>query len=145
MTKEEITKKAIVYFEEHEDEFNSCIEELDNYNGYLGDDRYYPMSELGELFEGNDPDWLLCRAYFGYDADTWHTDAHGQKEFGAFCPLRDWLTFNGYGNFVSTDYKDYSDKLDKWFIESLFENWRKVYDLPAEIDKLCEEYENAEE
>lgn len=41
-------EKIKAYFEENEEIFNACIEELDSYNGYLGDDRYYPMDELDE-------------------------------------------------------------------------------------------------
>ena len=40
------TEKIIIYFKEHEELFNDCIEELDSYNGYLGDNRYYCMDEL---------------------------------------------------------------------------------------------------
>lgn len=43
MKNEKRTKKAIIadilaYFKENEEVFNNCIEELDSYNGYLGDD-----------------------------------------------------------------------------------------------------------
>ena len=41
----EITKEIIEYFKNNEEIFNECIEELDNYNGYLGDNRYYFMDE----------------------------------------------------------------------------------------------------
>lgn len=35
MSKESIIKKIVAWFEENEDVFNDCIEELDSYNGYL--------------------------------------------------------------------------------------------------------------
>ena len=41
-------------FENDVDLFNSTIEELDGYNGYLGDDRYYEMEMLPELLYGKD-------------------------------------------------------------------------------------------
>ena len=44
--KETTVKKIIDYFNDNEDLFNSCMEELDSYNGYLGDNRYYSMDEL---------------------------------------------------------------------------------------------------
>lgn len=70
-------KKAEAYalirqwFEEHEDAFNDVIEELDAWNGYLGDSRYYPMDELDEFCVGMTPTEILQRAFFGYDEDTW--------------------------------------------------------------------------
>ena len=41
-------------FQNDEQLFNDTIEELDNYNGYLGDDRYYNMDELPDLLNGVD-------------------------------------------------------------------------------------------
>lgn len=48
-TAEEITADIIDFFEANEDIFAEAIEELDSYNGYLGDDRYYAMDELDEF------------------------------------------------------------------------------------------------
>ena len=42
-TKEQITNAIITYFENNEDIFNDCIEELDSYNCYLNDERYYEI------------------------------------------------------------------------------------------------------
>ena len=55
MKKEQITKKIIAYFDKHEDIYNEAAEELDAYNGYLGDDRYYSMDELDELYNSTEP------------------------------------------------------------------------------------------
>ena len=124
---EKKTKKAIIadiikYFKENEDVFNDCMEELDSYNGYLGDDRYYNMEELNDLYSEQEPQEILFRAFYGFDADTWTTDSSGNKEYGAFNPNRNYFYFNGYGNLVSSDYKDYSDKLDGYAIEEMSEN-----------------------
>ena len=108
MERVEIINKILEYFKENESVYNDCIQELDDWNGFLGDDRYYPMDELDELFCGQDATYILQRAFFGYDAETWHTDGYGNKEYGAFNPNRTYFTFNGYGNLVSADYKDYS-------------------------------------
>ena len=135
---ENIIKKIIEFFEENEDLFNQCIEELDSYNGYLGDDRYYEMEFLKDFYTGVGPIDLLNRAYFGYDAETWHTDARGNKIYGAFNPNRDYFSYNGYGNLVSSDYKDYSDKLDNHVIESMLENrqWIDTIEDNQELEEL---------
>lgn len=121
-TTEEITADIIAYFENNEDLFNDCIEELDSYNGYLGDDRYFSMDELDELHNGIEPSELLRRAFYGYDEETYTTDRDGNKTYGAFNPNRDYFRYNGYGNLVSADYKDYSGMLDKYAVESMSEN-----------------------
>jgi hypothetical protein len=139
-------KKIIAYFEENEDVFNAAIEELDSYNGYLGDDRYYEMEYLNEFYNSTEPLELLQRAYFGRDDDTWTTDGSGKKTYGEFNPNRDYFYYNGYGNLVSSDYKDYSAFLDHHAIESMNENKQYIYTIEEndELNALFEELETEE-
>lgn len=124
--------------ENDEQLFNSTIEELDNYNGYLGDDRYYEMDMLPELLGGLSAIDLLNRAYFGRDDENWHTDAHGEKIYDSFNPNREYFYFNGYGNLVSANYKDYSAFLDNYFIDAIIENQNYLY-LGDEIKNILED------
>lgn len=124
-------------FQNDEELFNSTIEELDGYNGYLGDDRHYNMDELPELLSGLNAIDLLNRAYFGRDDENWHTDAHGEKIYDSFNPNREFFYFNGYGNLVSANYKDYSAFLDDYFIDELMENYDHLY-LDDEIMDILE-------
>ena len=140
----ETIKKIIEYFENNDDIFNSCMEELDSYNGYLNDDRYYSMDELNELYHGTDAIEILQRAFFGYDADNWHTDGRGDKIYGAFNPNRDYFTFNGYGNLVSSDFKDYTAYLDEYAIEAMSEN-RQYIDTIESDDELSTLFDELEE
>ena len=146
--KETTVKKIIEFFNENEDIFNSCIEELDSYNGYLGDDRYYSMDELDEFYNGTEPLEILRRAYYGRDDDTYTTDSNGNRTYGEFNPNRDYFYYNGYGNLVSSDYKDYSHKLDEYAIEEMSENRQYIDsidgddDLAALFDELEQEDEN---
>lgn len=140
----EIIESIIEYFRENESLFNDCMEELDSYNGYLGDDRYYPMEELDDLYREVDPSELLRRAFYGYDEDSWTTDSSGNKEYGAFNPNRDYFTFNGYGNLVSADYKDYSSYLDHYAVESMEENRRDIYSIENDTE-LSELFDTLEE
>lgn len=124
-------------FKNDEELFNSTIEELDSYNGYLGDDRYYLMDELPELLNGLNAIDLLNRAYFGKDEDNWHTNQRGEKIYDSFNPNREYFYFNGYGNLVSTNIKDYSVHLDEWFIDEIIENQNHLY-LDDEIKNILE-------
>ena len=147
MTRESIISSIIEYFKENEDVFNDCIEELDGWNGYLNDDRYYSMDELAELYNGVDPIELLNRAYFGYDMETWHTDSDGNKVYGSFNPNREYFTYNGYGNLVSADYKDYSAYLDNYFVEALEDNRQYIYSIDenSELSELFDSLESVTE
>ena len=122
----------------------SVIEDLDNYNGYLGDDRYYDTELLNDFYMDVAPVELLYRAFYGYDKDSGYIDAHGEKHYGAFNPNRYYFTSNGYGNLVSTDYKDYSDKIDRWLIDALAENINHLYTIEEndELYEMLNEYNN---
>lgn len=130
--KEATMEKIIEYFKQNEEVFNRCIEELDGYNGYLGDDRYYEMEYLNEFYHGTDPIDILYRVYYGHDADTWTTDGNGNKTYGEFNPNRDYFTYNGYGNLISTDYPDYSAHLDHYVIEEMSENRSYIDTIQSE-------------
>ena len=56
---------------------------------------------------------------------------------------REYYYYDGYGNLVSSDDKDYSNYLDDYFIDSLLENHSDL-SLDADIETLLDELENAE-
>lgn len=143
-TAEEVTADIIEFFENNEDIYNEAIEELDGYNGYLGDDRYFSMDELDELHISTEPSEILRRAFFGYDEETYTTDRDGNKTYGVFNPNRDYFRYNGYGNLVSADYKDYSGQLDKYAVESMSEN-RRYIDSIEQSDELAALFDELEE
>lgn len=149
-TAEEITADIIQYFKENEEVFNDCIEELDSYNGYLGNDCWYNMDELPELVDTSDPVELLNLAYFGDDLDDCHTDENGQKHYNSFNPNRKYFRFNGYGNLQSSNWKDYRDRIDEYAVEAMSENRSDIdtidndEELTALFDEL-EQNENEEE
>ena len=148
--KESIINQIIEFFENNEEIFNSCMEELDSYNGYLGDDRYYCMEELDEFYSDTKPIDLLYRTFYGHDDDTWTTDASGNKTYGEFNPNRTYFYYNGYGNLVSSDYKDYTGHLDHYAVEEMSENRHYINsieddeELSALFDALEEDEETEE-
>lgn len=129
-TKEEIVKAIIEYFEANGDIFNDCINELDDWNGYLGDDRMYPMEEFDDFFHNDNPMRLMYIAFYGN-----------------FNPNHNYFYFNGYGNLMSSDYLDYSDRLDKYFVDDLLENRGRVYSIDDndELSALFDELEAEED
>lgn len=143
-TRLQIINTIMILFKGNTDLFNSCIEELDNYNGYLGDDRFYSMDDLPDLLAGYDPVELLNRAYFGNDLDGGYIDAYRQI-YGSFNPNREYFRFNGYGNLESTNYIDYTDHLDNYAIQAMLENRAYIYTIDdnPELSALFDELEQA--
>lgn len=126
-TIDEIRNEILDYFENNEDEFNELIEELDGYNGYLNDDRYYDMDEFDELHSGSTP-WEIARAI----------------HFGNFNPCDNYFRYNAYGNLESNDYRDYSAYLDDNFVDEVIENRDEFWNLPDALEELLDELEEAE-
>ena len=145
--KEKTIEKIIEYFNQNDEILNDCIEELDSYNGYLGDERYYEMELLNEFYNNVEPLELLYRTFYGYDEDNYIINSYGQKENREFNPNREYFRYNGYGNLISSNYKDYSVWNDKYLIESLFENIDEIYSIEQneELSKLFNELENEPE
>lgn len=149
MDRKTVFKMVIEYFKDNEEEYIRTIETLDGYNGYLGDDRYYEMEDLFEsitcacgsghnMRERQDNAEKIVRLiYFGHDADHWHLDAAGEKFYSAFNPNRNYYTYGNNCGLVSTDTRDYSDKLDEYFVDELYENSGHLY-LPTEVEDLFE-------
>lgn len=134
-------EQIIKFFENNEDTFIECIEELDSYNGYLNDDRYYEMELLNEFYNSTEPLELLYRTFYGYDEDNYITDSYGRKQHQEFNPNREYFKYNGYGNLVSSNYKDYTGYNDKYLIEELFENIENIYTIEQneELQQLFNE------
>lgn len=113
LTKDEAIDAILKYYSCHEDEFIEDIEELDSWNDYLGDDRYYSMNELDELFSDKSHESCVVPCF----------------------------RFDAYGNLVSTDHKDYSNHLNDNFVKALIENvsnlnlFNKVEMLIRRIDE----------
>lgn len=128
---DELTDILTAFFSDEGEIFADIIESLDDWNRYLGDDRRLPMDFLEDEFFSQSPLELLCRAFYGRD------------EFGEeFNPNREYFYFNGYGNFISTDRRDYSDHLDGYAIEAISENLNHldgIDNLPDEIREALEE------
>ena len=151
-TNKEVIEEIIEYFKNNQEVFNDCMEELDSYNGYLGDDRYYSMDELDELYsgiyKGIETSELLRMAFYGYDEETYTTDEYGNKTYyGSFNPNREYFRYNGYGNLVSADYKDYSNMLEPFAIRVIRENrdYIESIDNEEKLKTLFDELEEAKE
>lgn len=137
MNNNELREKLMNYFKDNEDDMNDVMEQLDSWDGFLGDDAYFPMDELYELNPVNsqdDFDDLMNRIYYGHDDDN--------GDGSAFCPNRYYFYYNGYGNLVSSDYKDYRDKLDDYFIDEVMENRDKIT-LPDGVEEIFDEYDDS--
>ena len=105
-----IENKMTEYWKAHNDSFSNVCEDLDLYDGFLGDDRIYPMDKLDDFLRGKKPSEVLRivdTATFFYSDDYFYYDIFG---------IRSTNEKNYY------DYFDYSDVFEK-----LIDNYNKVF------------------
>lgn len=134
-----LQQELLEFYKKNTEDFNSDIEELDSWNGYLGDDKVIPMDELDEVFQGVDPSEIVRRAFFGFDEPYAKSEARP-----SFNPNRDYFYFSGYGNLVSTDERDYSGYLDEDFVQDIIDNEPDLL-LSSGAQEIIDKYEEDEE
>ena len=123
------TKKEIVeFFKNNNDLFCDCVEELNDCDEFLYEDRYYGMEFLNEFFAGKEPIEIIDRAFYGYD-DSFTTNKKGEYIYKEFNPRRKYFKFNRYGNLVSSNRKDYAWRLNNDLIEEFKENREWIYSI----------------
>lgn len=101
------------------------------HNEYCGsvnayDDYIYSMEDIDELCAGQDAYWIACRAIFG--------------DFNA---MDDYITFNGYGNFVTLN--EYSIKHHVFIddiVDYIVENNDSLYN--DDIQDILDEHDAIE-
>ena len=135
----ELVEKLMDYYRENTEDFNNDIEALNSWNGCLYDDQIYPMEELNEFFSYEKPDEILHRAFYGYDEPV-----NKDEERLPFNPNRKYFYFNGYGNLVSINKKDYSNYLEESFIQDIIDN-RYNLSLSIGAEDIIDDYEDEDE
>ena len=96
-----IENRMIDYWKAHNNSFSIVCEELDSWDGFLGDDRIYSMDELDDLLCDRKPSEVLQMV---------------DNDFNYF---DNYFYYDGYGRLCSTDekryfeYFDYSDVFEK--------------------------------
>ena len=123
-----VVEKAIDYFKDNDDEFESTIRELEGYNNWPSENGtfYEPMGYLDEYFYGRSA-----------------TDIIDAVDLGSFSTSDEYFYEDGFGNICSTDDPDYSDLLDHYFIDELYD-CKDDIDLPDYIEKLFEAFDEEE-
>lgn len=99
---------------------------LDDVNGW--DDRIYDVDSFDEVMEGNSPEWIAHRIFYG-----------------DYNPTAPYFKFNGYGNIKSIFEYELSDYIDiEEIADYIIENENALYndEIQNILDNTTEENEN---
>ena len=106
-----IENRMIDYWKAHNDSFSRVCENLDSYDGFLGDDRLHPMDELDDLLGDKKPSEVLQMVdtdNFNYNDDYFYYDTDDR-----ICSTNEREYFNDF---------DYSEVFDK-----LIDDYGKIF------------------
>ena len=129
---DDLYQKAIEMLTDNEDVFNDMCEQLDSWDGFLGDDRYYSMYEFDELLDGRSP-LEIAQLVEGCDFDS-------NDEYFKF-------TIYGVESTNEPDYSDYysaEDVLDN-LISSYNHLWMDGDAYTSDLRDIVEALDNGYE
>ena len=120
-------QKVKAYCDDHEEDYIKAIEALDNYNGYLGEDRWYDMCLLSDHLYGMSAIELIELGKYSTELDL----------------EEDYYRFNAFGNLESCmGYeRDYSDYLSISFVAKLYEYHERLQGVPEYIENIFKAYD----
>ena len=127
-SKRNLIEEIIDHLKEDDVLANRIVEQLDDYNGWLNEERWYPMEHLGEFLDGTDP-----------------VDAILMVQNGQFNIHNDVFRQNVYGNLISANFYHYHDSIDFYLVEALsnYRRWcpaiesdRKLASLFDKLDEI---------
>ena len=105
-----IESRMIDYWKAHNDSFSNVCEDLDSYDGFLGNNRVYPMDELDDLLEGYKPSYIIRML----DSDFNYFDNY------FYC--------DGCGYICSIDEKEYYNDVDYSDVfEKLIDDYNQIF------------------
>lgn len=128
--REDVLNDIKTVFDNDNDLFNDCLEELDDHNSYLYDDRWIGMEEFNDCMCGQSPlDIILSIDLENFNPRDWY------------------FRYDGYGHAVSSNHKDYSDWLSMSTIEDFAEHRNKIHSISSdsELNELYDELEECDE
>jgi len=124
-----------------EDEVADVCEQIDSYNGFLGDDRYYPMDEIDELVNIEGKSVLEVLDMFASDFDS-NDDYFQCGIYGiSSTDSRDYVSLLGASE-ITEQIKDNINQVNNEDLEVIFDNEDCA---STELDDLEELFADLEE
>ena len=124
---DDLRDEALELLENDEVLFNDMCEELDSWDGFLGDSRRMEMEMIDEFFSSP-------------------SEALSKIDFDDFNYNHDYFYFDNWGNICSSDDKDYSDDhTAEEVLDAVIDNACHIFisDADARFKELVEALDNA--
>ena len=136
-----IEKRMIDYWKSHNDSFSQVCEELDSYDGFLDDNRCYPMDELDDLLCGKKPSEVLQMV----DTDNFnYADNYFYYDDGCLCSTneKDYSNYVDYSDVFEELINDYNHVFTRNYGHEYHQLFEDVYDITKWDEDEIQDYLN---
>ena len=123
-----IEKRMTNYWKAHNDSFSRVCEELDSWDGFLGDDRIYSMDELDDLLCDKKPSEVLQMvdtANFDYLDNYFYCDIYGIRSTNE----KDYYNYVDYSDVFEKLIDDYNQVFSHNYGNAYYELFDDVYSM----------------
>ena len=125
-----IENRMTEYWKTHNDSFSNVCEDLDSYDGFLGDDRIYSMDELDDLLCDRKPSEVLQMvdtANFDYSDDYFYYNIYGIRSTNE----KDYCDYVDYSDVFEKLIDDYGQVFSHSYGHDYFELFDDVYSMSS--------------
>ena len=136
-----IEKKMTEYWKAHNDSFSRVCEELDLWNGFLGDYRIYSMDELDDLLCDRKPSevfQMVDTANFDYSDDYFYYNIYGIRSTNE----KDYYDYVDYSDVFEKLIDDYAQVFSHSYGHDYFELFDDVYSMSSWDEDEIQDYMN---
>ena len=136
-----IESRMIDYWKAHNDSFSNVCEELDSWDGFLGDDRIYSMDELDDILGDKKPSEVLQMVdtpNFDYSDDYFYYDIYGIRSTNE----KDYFNYVDYSDVFEKLIDDYNQIFTRKYGHTYHELFEDVYYITKWDEDKIQDYLN---
>ena len=136
-----IESRMIDYWKAHNDSFSRVCEELDSWDGFLGDDRIYSMDELDDILGDKKPSEVLQMVdtpNFDYSDDYFYYDIYGIRSTNE----KDYFNYVDYSDVFEKLINDYNQVFSRKYGYKYHELFEDVYYINIWDEDEIQDYLN---
>lgn len=136
-----IEKRMTDYWESHNDSFSRVCEELDSWDGFLGDDRIYSMDELDDLLCDKKPSEVLQvvdTSNFDYSDDYFYYGVYGIHSTNE----KDYFNYFDYSDVFEKLIDDYGKIFNYRYGHAYYELFNDVNNIDSQDENEIQDYLN---
>ena len=136
-----IENRMTDYWKAHNDSFSRVCEDLDSYDGFLDDNRVYPMDELDYILGDKEPSEVLQMVdtpNFDYSDDYFYYNVYGIRSTNE----KDYSNYVNYSEVFEKLIDDYSKIFNYHYGRAYYELFNDIDNIDSQDEDEIQDYLN---